>query len=66
MNEEDSDSDASDTEQEEEMAGPSSTSKGSKGEASDAKPTTKNDLVSHLKLLFMMQYASITLTSQQS
>lgn len=52
MNEDDSDSDCSDSEAEEEgsMAGPSSASKTTKPEAPEARPKSKNDLVSDLEL----------------
>jgi hypothetical protein len=49
VNEEDSDSDASDTEQEGSMAGPSNASKSTKVDVSGAKPISRNDLVSYLK-----------------
>jgi hypothetical protein len=49
MNEDDSDRDASDTE-EGEMAGPSSASKPTKPEALEGKPKPKNDLVSDSRL----------------
>jgi hypothetical protein len=50
MNEEESDGDASDTEQEYSMAGPSNASQSTKADVSGAKPTAKNDLVSYVKL----------------
>jgi hypothetical protein len=57
MNEDDSDSDASDTEPEGPMAGPSSASKGAKPDASEVKPISKNDLVSYLSLPHGLNHA---------
>ena len=55
MNEDDSDSYDSDTEQEDTMAGPSADPRGVKGDAQEVKPVSKNEMVSHFAPLFMTQ-----------